>query len=182
MTLFFVASLNNIKSAIYRLVPLSKRERFVGIAEQVSSAVGRYVVGQVTLALVNGVLSFVFLSIIGAQYPALFAFVAFLFSLVPLVGTLSGSTLIVLTQFLVNPESIATVITAAIYYLVYMQIEAYVLAPNIMNGAVKVPGVVVVIAALAGAAPGSWGPHRIPVAAAVLIILDQVVVPKHGGT
>lgn len=180
LTLYFVASLSNLKGAVYKLVPMSKRERFIGIAEQVSSAVGRYVVGQVTLALCNGVLSFIFLSAIGAQYPALFAFVAFLFSLVPLVGTLSGSILIVLTQLLVNPESISTVIVAGIYYLVYMQIEAYVLSPNIMNRAVKVPGVVVVIAALAGGTLlGILGALiAIPVAAAILIIIDQVVVPK----
>ena len=180
LTLYFVASLHNLKGAVYKLVPMSKRERFIGIAEQVSSAVGRYVVGQVTLALCNGVLSFIFLSIIGAQYPALFAFVAFLFSLVPLVGTLSGSILVVLTQLLVNPESISTVIVAAIYYLVYMQIEAYVLSPNIMNRAVRVPGVVVVIAALAGGTLlGILGALiAIPVAASILIIIDQVVVPK----
>jgi len=180
LTLYFVASLASMKSALYRLVPASRRTTFIGIAEQVASAVGRFVVGQASLALVNGVLSFLFLSFIGAEYPALFAFVAFLFSLVPLVGTLSGSVLIVFTQFITNPESTSTVITAAIYYLIYMQVEAYVLSPNIMNRAVKVPGVVVVIAALIGGTLlGILGALiAIPVAASILIIIDQVIVPK----
>ncbi|KRF32695.1 AI-2E family transporter [Yonghaparkia sp. Soil809] len=180
LTLYFVASLASMKSALYRLVPASRRTTFVGIAEQVASAVGRFVVGQASLALVNGVLSFLFLTFIGAEYPALFAFVAFLFSLVPLVGTLSGSVLIVFTQFITNPESTSTVITAGIYYLVYMQVEAYVLSPNIMNRAVKVPGAVVVIAALIGGTLlGVLGALiAIPVAASVLIIIDQVVVPR----
>jgi len=180
LTLYFTASLANMKRALYRLVPRSRREKFIDISEQVAKAVGRYVVGQVTLALINGVLSFVFLSIIGAAYPALFAFVAFLFSLVPLVGTLSGSIFIVATQLIVNPDSIVTVIAAGIYYLIYMQIEAYVLSPNIMNRAVKVPGVVVVIAALIGGTLlGILGALiAIPVAASILIIIDQVVVPK----
>lgn len=180
LTLYFVASLASMKHSLYRLVPASRRTTFVGIAEQVSSAVGRYVVGQASLALVNGVLSFVFLSIIGAEYPALFAFVAFLFSLVPLVGTLSGSILIVLTQLITNPDSMSTVIAAAIYYLIYMQVEAYVLSPNIMNRAVKVPGSVVVIAALVGGTLlGVLGALiAIPVAASALIIIDQVVVPR----
>ena len=179
LTLYFTASLGAIKQSLYRLVPASRREKFAHISEQVASAVGRYVVGQVSLALVNGVLSFIFLSIIGAAYPALFAFVAFLFSLVPLIGTISGSILIVLTQLVVNPESMPTVIAAAIYYLVYMQVEAYLLSPNIMNRAVRVPGSVVVIAALIGGTLlGVLGALiAIPVAAAVLIIIDQVVVP-----
>lgn len=180
LTLYFTASLAKIKAALYRLVPKSRREKFIHISEQVAHAVGRYVVGQVTLALINGVLSFTFLSVIGASYPALFAFVAFLFSLVPLVGTLTGSIIIVTTQFLVNPESVSTVIAAGIYYLIYMQVEAYVLSPNIMNRAVKVPGVVVVIAALIGGTLlGILGALiAIPVAASILIIIDQVVVPK----
>lgn len=180
LTLYFTSSLGSIKRALYRLVPRSRRDTFISIAEQVSHAVGRYVVGQVGLALINGVASFIFLSSIGAAYPALFAFIAFLFSLVPLVGTLSGSILIVLTQLLVNPESIATVIAAGIWYLVYMQVEAYVLSPNIMNRAVKVPGVVVVLAALIGGTLlGILGALiAIPVAASILIIIDQVIVPK----
>ncbi|GAA1684196.1 AI-2E family transporter [Microcella alkalica] len=180
LTLYFVASLSSMKSALYRLVPASRRTTFVGIAEQVASAVGRFVVGQASLALVNGVLSFLFLSFIGAEYPALFAFVAFLFSLVPLVGTLSGSVLIVFTQFITNPESISTVVTVGIYYLIYMQVEAYLLSPNIMNRAVKVPGSVVVIAALIGGTLlGVLGALiAIPVAASILIIIDQVVVPR----
>lgn len=180
LTLYFTASLASMKRALYRLVPRSRREQFIGIAEQVSHAVGRYVVGQVSLALVNGILSFLFLSLIGAAYPALFAFIAFLFSLVPLVGTLSGSILIVATQLLVNPDSISTVIAAGVYYLIYMQVEAYVLSPNIMNRAVKVPGVVVVIAALIGGTLlGILGALiAIPVAASIIIVVNQVVVPK----
>ena len=41
-------------------------------------------------------------------------------------------------------------VIVAIYYLIYMQVEAYVISPTIMKRAVKVPGVVVVVAALAG--------------------------------
>src|SRR5690554_139850 len=63
LTLYFTSSLNSMKRGMYQLVPASKRERFVDISEQVTSSVGRYVVGQGSLALINGVLSFIFLSI-----------------------------------------------------------------------------------------------------------------------
>jgi len=180
LTLYFAASLPGFKAAGYRLVPMSSRERFSVIAEQIFAAVGRYVVGQVSLALVNGVLSFVFLSIIGAKLSAVFALVAFLGSLIPLVGTVSAAVVIVVGQLALDPSSASTWIAAAVYYLVYMQVEAYLLSPNIMNRAVKVPGVVVVIAALAGGTLlGILGALiAIPVAAAILLILEQVVVPR----
>ncbi|MEX1079024.1 MAG: AI-2E family transporter [Homoserinimonas sp.] len=178
LTLYFTSSLNSMKRGMYQLVPASKRESFVDISEQVTSSVGRYVVGQGSLALINGVLSFIFLSIIGAEYSVLLAFIAFLFGLVPLVGTLTGSTIIVLLVLLFNGWP--TVLAAAIYYLVYMQIEAYLINPRIMNRAVRVPGVLVVIAALAGGTLlGVLGALvAIPFAAAVLIIVRQVIVPR----
>ena len=135
--------------------------------------------GQASLAAVNGVLSFIFLSIINAPFPAVLAFLAFLFSLVPLVGTLTGSVIIVLVCWIPGLGSPLTALAAAIYYLIYMQVEAYVLSPRIMNRAVKVPGALVVIAALAGGALlGILGALiAIPVAASILLIIKQVVIP-----
>jgi predicted PurR-regulated permease PerM len=184
LTMYFTASLDSLKASLYRLVPMSRREKFAHIAEQIFDSVGRYVVGQVSLALINGVLSFIFLSIIGAKLPAVFAFLAFLGSLIPLVGTISGAVLIVLGQFVLNPQPPASGLpvwaVVGIYYLVYMQVEAYILSPNIMNRAVKVPGVIVVIAALVGGTLlGVLGALvAIPVAAAILLIIEQVVVPR----
>lgn len=178
LTLYFTSSLNSLKRGIYQLVPASKRARFIDISEQVTTSVGRYVVGQATLAFTNGVLSFIFLSIIGAKYSVLLAFIAFLFGLVPLVGTLTGSSIIVLSVLLFNGWP--TVLIAAIYYLIYMQIEAYVITPRIMNRAVKVPGVVVVIAALAGGTLLSvlGALVAIPVAASIMIVVRQVFIPR----
>ena len=178
LTLYFTSSLHSMKRGMYRLVPASKREKFIDISEQVTSSVGRYVVGQVTLAFINGALSFIFLSIIGAEYSVLLAFIAFLFGLVPLVGTLTGSTIIVLLVLLFNGWP--AVLIAAIYYLIYMQIEAYIINPRIMNRAVKVPGVVVVIAALVGGnLLGVLGALvAIPVAASIMIVERQVFIPR----
>ncbi|MEO6943043.1 MAG: AI-2E family transporter, partial [Terrimesophilobacter sp.] len=77
-------------------------------------------------------------------------------------------------------DGVPTAIAVAIYYAVYMQLEAYVLNPNIMNRAVKVPGVIVVIAALSGGTLlGILGALiAIPVAASILLIINQVVVPR----
>jgi predicted PurR-regulated permease PerM len=170
-------------------VPASKRPRFIDLAEQIVDSVGFYVIGQISLGVINGVLSAIFLSLIGAPFPAVLAVIAFFFSLIPLVGTLTGSTIIVLTCLipglgggggLFGLESPLLALVAAIYYLVYMQIEAYIISPRIMNRAVAIPGAVVVIAALAGGALlGLLGALiAIPVAASILIIYRQVIIPR----
>ncbi len=180
LTLYFTASLNSMKRATYQLVPASRRARFADLTEQITQSVGRFVVGQVSLASINGVASFIFLSIIQAPFPAVLAFVAFVLSLIPLVGTLTGSVIIVLVSLIPGIGSPLTALVAAIYYVIYMQVEAYVLSPHIMNRAVQVPGAVVVVAALAGGSLlGVLGALiAIPVAASILLIIKQVIIPR----
>ncbi|MEY9953839.1 AI-2E family transporter [Leifsonia sp. EB34] len=177
LTIYFTASLPSIKRAAYQLVPASRRSRFADLGDQITDSVGKYVGGQVSLALVNGVLSAIFLTFIGAKFPILLASIAFFFSLIPLVGTITGSVIIVAVCLFSGPP---TAITAAVYYLVYMQVEAYVLSPRIMNRAVSVPGALVVVAALAGGTLlGILGALvAIPFAAAILLIIKQVVIPR----
>jgi predicted PurR-regulated permease PerM len=186
LVIYFTASLGSIKRGIYQLVPATRRPRFVDLSEQIADSVGRYVIGQVSLALCNGVLSFLLLTLIfpifvgEIKYAALLAFIAFLGSLIPLVGTLSASVVIVLSVFLFNDFDILATIVVGAWYLIYMQVEAYVLNPRIMARAVKVPGVVVVIAALVGGTLlGILGALiAIPVAAAVQLIIREVIVPR----
>ncbi len=184
LMLYFVTSLASIKRGLYQLVPATKREKFIDIAEQIMAAVGRYVVGQVAMGLTNGILSIIFLTVLGwilgdpIEYAVLLAFLAFLFSLVPLVGTITGSIIITLAVWAF--DGWPAVLVVGIWYLVYMQVEAYVISPTVMNRAVKVPGVVVVVAALAGGTLlGILGALiAIPVAAAILLIIKQVIIPR----
>lgn len=180
LTIYFTASTPSLKAAVYQLAPASKRARFVDLSEQITASVGYYVMGQVSLGIINGVLSAIFLTIIRAPFPAVLAVIAFFFSLIPLVGTLTGSVIIVLFCLIPGLGSVPTAIAALIWYAIYMQVEAYVISPRIMNRAVSVPGAVVVIAALAGGSLlGLLGALiAIPVAASILIIYRQVVIPR----
>ncbi|MDQ4213289.1 AI-2E family transporter [Microbacterium sp. ASV81] len=180
LTIYFTAAIPSFKGAVYQMVPASRRDRFIDLAEQITASVGYYVMGQVSLGVINGVLSLILLSIIRAPFPIVLAVIAFFFSLIPLVGTLTGSTIIVLLCLVPGLGSPLTALIAGIYYLVYMQVEAYIISPRVMNRAVSVPGGVVVIAALAGGALlGLLGALiAIPVAASVLIIYRQVLIPR----
>ncbi|WP_258374374.1 AI-2E family transporter [Curtobacterium sp. MCBD17_032] len=177
LMLYFLASMRGLKTMAYRFVPASRRENFVVVSEEVTSSVGRYVVGQITQAGINGVLSIIWLLIIGAPLPVLLATFAFLGSLIPLVGTIGAAVLISLLCLFASP---ATALAAAIYYLVYMQVEAYVISPRIMSRAVQVPGALVVIAAVAGATVGGvlGAVVAVPAAASVIIIVQKVIYPR----
>lgn len=89
LSIYFMASLNTFKRWVHSLVPASKRESFIDVTDKIASAIGRYVIGQASIALINSVLAFVLMTILGTPYSVALAFVVFLLGLVPLLGTIS---------------------------------------------------------------------------------------------
>lgn len=177
LTVFFLASLESIKASLAKLVPASKRERYNKISQQVSSSVGRYVIGQVSVAALNATLAFVVMTLVGLPFALVLAFVVFLLAIIPLVGSVSGAALVVIIAAAVDPTS---AIVLGIYFLIYLQIEAYVISPRVMKVAVSVPAPIVVIAALSGGALlGILGALvAIPFAASVIFIVREIFIPR----
>jgi predicted PurR-regulated permease PerM len=177
LTVFFLASLESIKASLTKLVPASKRERYTKISQQVSISVGRYVIGQVSVAALNATLAFIAMSLVGLPFALVLAFIVFVLAIIPLVGSVSGAALVVIVAAAVNPTS---AIVLAIYFLIYLQIEAYVVSPRVMKVAVSVPAPIVVIAALSGGALlGILGALvAIPFAASVIFIVREIFIPR----
>ncbi|MBL3687289.1 AI-2E family transporter [Leucobacter zeae] len=177
LSLYFLASLRSIKRAFYSLVPNSGRAKVMDITEQVTKSVGGYVNGMVILALTNAVLGFVMMSIVGVPFAGLVAVGVFFLALIPLIGSVLATVLVGVVSLFQSP---VVAIIAVGYYLIYMQVESYLLTPRIMNRAVSVPGALVVIGALAGGTLlGLLGALiAIPVTAAVLMVIRQVWVPR----
>ena len=71
-------------------------------------------------------------------------------------------------------------IACVIFYVIYQQVENYVIYPRVMKKSVDVPGAVTVIAALVGTALlGIVGALlAIPTAAAILLISREVIVKR----
>jgi predicted PurR-regulated permease PerM len=177
LSLYFLATLPSIKTAFIRLVPARNRVGVAGMTDQITDSIGGYLMGMVILAFCNAVLTFFLYLFLGLPFPALLAVVAFCITLIPLVGSVLfwavGSVLAVFA------DPVAALVFAAIY-LVYMQLEAYVLTPRVMNRTISVPGSLVVIGALVGGTLlGLLGALvAIPVTASLLLIVKQVIVPR----
>ncbi|MDO5633248.1 MAG: AI-2E family transporter [Micrococcus sp.] len=177
LTLYFLSSLPLMKYWAYRLAPRSRRQRVEHLAEEIISSVGNYVMGQSVVAAANGTVAFIALLIAGGPYPALLAFVAALLAFIPLIGALTAGILITAVCLTVSWQT--ATIFAAIYFI-YLQVEAYVVSPRVMARAVAVPAAVAVIAVIAGGTLlGVLGAlMAIPTAAAVMLLVREVLVPR----
>mgnify|MGYP003330364425 CR=1 FL=1 len=177
LTLYFMSSLHSIKAVLINLVAKTKRKKATLLIEQVISSVGRYVMGQVVLASINASIVFIVLLIAGVEYAVVLAFIDFLLVLIPIIGSISGFAVVgIVTAATMPPQTTFGVLIALI---VYLQVEAYVVAPRIMKRAVNVPAALVVISSLAGGALlGLLGSLlAIPVAATLLLVIKEVWVP-----
>ncbi len=177
LTLYFLASLPTIKQAFYRITPARGRENLATITEQVTSSVGGYLMGMVVLAFFNSIVAFILHLALGLPFPALMAVVAFLITLIPLIGSVVFWIIASALALFTSPLS---ALIFALVYLIYMQVEAYVLTPRVMNRTISIPGSLVVIGALVGGTLlGLIGALvAIPVSASILLIIKQVWVPK----
>jgi predicted PurR-regulated permease PerM len=177
LTLYFLSSLPKMKRTAYAMVPASRRNRVEQLSEEIMRRTGSYAIGQVAIAAIIAMLSYVLMLILGIPYAAVLAVVVGFLGLIPMVGATLGATLVCLVAFFDEPR---IALFAAIYYLVYQQVENYVIAPKIMQRTVSVPGALTVVAALAGGTLlGVLGALlAIPVAAALLLLVEEVLIPR----
>jgi predicted PurR-regulated permease PerM len=177
LTIFFLASLSGLEASLLKLVPASKRKRYAKIFDQVARSIGRYVIGQASVAGLNATLAFIAMTIVGLPFALILAFIVFLLAVIPLIGSITGAAIVVIVALAVNPT---TALILGVYFLIYLQIEAYVVSPRVMKVAVSVPAPIVVIAALSGGALlGILGALvAIPFAASVIFIVREIFIPR----
>jgi predicted PurR-regulated permease PerM len=177
VTLYFLANLPGIKSQAYRLVPRSRRARVGLLTDEILSRVGGYVAGAVSIAGLSAGLTFVLLRLLGIEYAVALAMLVFLTGLIPLIGATLGA-LVVTTVALFT--SVQAGIVVAVYFLVYQQVENYLLYPRIMQRSVSVsPAATVVAVLIGGSLLGVLGALlAIPLAAAVQLVVAEVLAPR----
>ena len=179
LTLYFLATLPRMKHAAFATVPASRRVRVLTLSEEIMRRTGSYALGQVAVATINAVLSWVMMTVLGIPYAAVLAVAVGILGLIPMVGATLGAFLVCLIAVFTDPTK---ALVAAIYYIVYQQVENYVIVPRIMQRTVSVPGAVTVVAALIGGTLfGVIGALlAIPVAAGMLLLYEEVLVPRQG--
>jgi predicted PurR-regulated permease PerM len=177
MTLYFLAALPSMKRQAYQLVPASRRERVTLLTDEILVRIGGFVSGALTVAFIAAITSYVFLLILGLPYALALAVFVGLFDLIPLVGATIAAIVVSSLGFI---DSLPVGVACVIFYVAYQQFENYVIYPRVMRRAVDVPAPVTVVAVLIGGALlGVTGALlAIPIAAAALLVIRQVTIPR----
>jgi predicted PurR-regulated permease PerM len=137
--------------------------------------VSKWLVGQLMLMLILGVLSGITYRALGVKYSYALAVFTGVANIVPIVGPVISVGLAAIVAAFDSWTKAAGVL---IFYAVYQQLENAFLTPKIMKSTVDLPGLAVIIAlAIGGGLAGILGALvAVPTAALVSVIVDEYVV------
>lgn len=140
------------------------------LASEMYKVIKGFVNGQVTLALIASALIVPALFILHISYPVALMVIIFVCGLIPMVGHTLGA-IIVTTVALFHSTSAAIIILA--YYLLYQQLENYLIQPRIQANSTNMSPLLVFMSVVIGVSFGGLfgGLVSIPVAGCLRIIV-----------
>ena len=177
LTLYFLSSLPQVIEIGLKFVPASRRNRVSKLVNAIVGRIGAFIGGQAIIAAIAAIFILIMGLIIGMPYTGPLAMFVLICGFIPLVGHFIGMGVVTLVSL---TDSVSTAAIALASYVIYVQIENYVITPRIMKRSLSIPGLVTIIAALLGTSLLGLvgGLLAVPIAAAVLLILDEVVFPR----
>lgn len=152
------------------LVPASKHDRYNRLTSSMYGVIKGYVNGQVLLASTAAVSIFVPMLILGISYPVALLVIVFICGLIPMVGHIIGASIVTLVALFTSPLAAFLILA---FYLLYQQIENYVIQPKIQGKTTNMSPLLVFSSVLIGVSFGGLlgGLVAIPVAGCIKILL-----------
>jgi len=176
LTIYFMADLPRIRRAIVRLFPSRHRAGVGSAVNVVIDKVGAYMIGNLVISAIAGVTTFIALSALRVPFALPLAFFVALTDLIPLVGATLGAIVCIIVT-LATKELWPATILVTIFFILYQQLENYLIAPRVLRNTVEMPSVAVLLAALLGGSVlGLVGAlMAIPIAAAIRVIMTPMM-------
>jgi predicted PurR-regulated permease PerM len=173
ITLFLLLDGKRIVAFAFQQMSPEHERRARTIADDIYAAVGGYVVGAFSLALIAGVSTFVVLSILGVRFAIPLAVMMAFLDLIPMVGATAAGVLIAVAAAFENFPT--ALIAWVVFFVIYQQVENNFLQPVVYRRTVALAPLLVIVAVLMGASLlGVLGALlAIPVAATVQILVKD---------
>lgn len=155
VTLLFAIGLlldgRKLAALAMRLVPVNRRARAERLGDLGYRAVGRYVAGSLSVAVVAGLFVLTLGLVMGVPLTPLLALWVMVWNLVPQIGGAAGGIPFVAFAF---TQGAVPGLVCAVAFVVYLQIENNILGPLLVGSAVKLSPPATMVAALIGVSAG----------------------------
>jgi predicted PurR-regulated permease PerM len=170
LTIYFLVAAPKLRALALALIRTDEGDR---VFDEALAKIGGYVSGNITISIIAGVTAWIALTIMGVPFAAALAMWVAIADLIPTVGaTLGAVPAVIVAAFSSVGDGIAT--TA--YFLIYQQVENYVISPRVMAKAVDLsPAAVIVSVLIGGSLAGFAGALlALPLAAAAKVAIRDL--------
>ena len=149
LTFYLIRDWDRVTAGIEGIVPRDRRDRFVAFARECDGLVSSYLRGQVTVAIIVGLITGVGLAVASFPYAATLGLVVTIFSIVPYLG-LVLSLIPAIVIALVSGSVGVSLLKVAIVYGAVQALEATVITPKVVGESVGIHPVWIVLALTLG--------------------------------
>jgi predicted PurR-regulated permease PerM len=177
LTLFGLIDEPRLREWIGGLLYRGDRERVQQVADRIVQTTSRYMLGNLAISFVCGIVYGVTALILDVPYPLALAVIAGVLDLIPSIGATIAGIIASLAALSVSPT---TFVVFLIVMVVYQQIENYILQPTIIGKAARISGFTVLASVLVfGALFGLIGAIiGVPIAAAIQIVIEELTAAR----
>jgi len=167
ISFYLSISKDGISNFLKIITPIQSEEYVVNLWERAQRKIAYWMSGQVVLAIIVGLLTFIGLKILNVEYAVLLSVVVALFELIPF-GVYLAAVPAVTLSFASGGLTLAIMVVCL--YLIVQQLESYLIAPLVVQKATGISPLVVILSVLIGInLAGFWGLIlAIPVAVTIL--------------
>lgn len=146
---YFAAQEYGIINFLRVVTPLKQEKYILDLWRRSQLKIGKWMQGQILLALFIGLLVYLGLMILGVKYSFLLAILAVLAELIPLFGPILASIPAILIGFFDGGVSLGLMVLGL--YIIIQQFENHLIYPLVVKKVVGVSPLLVIIALLVGA-------------------------------
>ena len=167
-----------IENFLRVITPAKQEEYVIGLWKRSQNKIGKWMQGQLLLALLIGILVYLGLTVLGVQYALILALFAALAELIPVFGPIIAATPAVLLGFL-DSATLGLMVTGL--YLIIQQFENHLIYPLVVRKVIGVPPLLVILALIVGGKlAGFLGVLlSVPIAAALMELANDIQDEKH---
>lgn len=135
----------SIKGAFVTFLPDEGRAKVLSVLSSVDDILGRYLRGALVVAIIQGILSAVVLSLIGVNYALVLGLMTALLNFIPYVGLITSLVVASVVALFSGGAVGMKVLGVVILYLSQKLLEATVLGPKIIGSKVGLHPVVLIL-------------------------------------
>lgn len=149
LTFYLLRDWDRLRAGVADLLPAGRRDTILEFAREYDVLLGRYMRGQLTVAVALGVITFLGLALVRFPQAATLGFLVGIFSVVPYLGLLLSLVPAVAIALLSGSVGLSLLKIAVVYTIAQM-LEGMVISPRIVGDSVGLHPVWVVLALAVG--------------------------------